>query len=265
MQRWGVLLVFLFTVIGFQAKADLAFNNINADDLAVINKDFSSTFAYSSVSGPSSLGNIFGIEAGIIAGGAMTEGIEALAKEVDASSEVSFLPHAWLVGALTVPFGITAEVNIIPELDGGDVKFEHLGLGVKWTISDMIPIPAVAVSVKGFFSQSKVKFSQTVGAVNSDISYENSMYGLLAQVGMNLLIVEPYVGLGWVSSEGDLSSTASAVFDPSLTTGTSATSEEDGTFVQAGVNLKLLLIRLGFEYQRTFDADRFSAKLSLKF
>ena len=155
----SILVLAVIGLFGLQAQANLQFQNIAADDLAVINKDFSSTFAYSSISGPSTLGNIFGIEAGLIAGGAMTEGIEAIAKEVDPSNEVSFLPHAWLLGALSVPFGITAEINIIPELDGGNVKFEHLGLGVKWTVSDLIPIPALPlnIAVKGFFSHRRTR------------------------------------------------------------------------------------------------------------
>jgi hypothetical protein len=266
-----LLLISILSLIHFgfvnSANASLGFENISSEDLNTINKDFSSTFSYTSVSGASSLGSIFGIEAGVIAGAAVTEGIESLAKEVDPNSEISFLPHAWLVGAITVPGGITIEANFIPELDGGELSFDHLGLGVKWTVTDMIPIPAfpLNLSVKGYFSQTNLSFSQTDSGVTGDVNYENSMYGLLAQGSVSLLVIEPYLGIGWQSSEGKLKSTLSAVFDPSLTTGSSATSEIDGTYFQLGVNVTLLLLRLGFEYQNSFDADRYTAKLSFKF
>ncbi len=266
-----VLLLSVLSLIQFSflstARGSLEFQNISSQDLDVINKDFSSTFSYTSVSGASSLGSIFGIEAGVVAGAAMTEGIEALAKEVDPSNELSFLPHAWLLGAVTVPGGFTIEANFIPELDGGEVSFSHLGLGAKWTVTDMIPIPAfpLNLSVKGYFSQTNLSFSQTDSGVTGDIDYENSMYGLLAQGSVSLLIIEPYLGIGWQSSEGKLKSTLSNVFDPSLTVGSSATSEIDGTYFQVGINVSLLLLRLGFEYQSAFDADRFTGKLSFKF
>ena len=102
----------------------------------------------------------------------------------------------------------------------------------------MIPIPAfpLNLSVKGYFSQTNLSFSQTDSGVTGDIDYENSMYGLLAQGSVSLLIIEPYLGIGWQSSEGKLKSTLSNVFDPSLTAGTSATSEIDGTYFQVGFN-----------------------------
>ena len=85
----------------------------------------------------------------------------------------------------------------------------------------------------------------------------------------SFVVVEPYAGLGFISATGDVSLTnALAVadfFDPSLTSGTSASASKSGMQYFVGAQLNLLLFRLAAEVGQVLDSTKYTAKLSFKF
>ncbi len=81
-------------------------------------------------------------------------------------------------------------------------------------------------------------------------------------VSKTFAIVTPYLKVGTSTVDGDLNAVA-GVFDQSGQTSESVSS--NGGYFAAGVNLQLLLFRLGVEATQMQDTQRISGKLSLAF
>ena len=74
----------------------------------------------------------------------------------------------------------------------------------------------------------------------------------------DLVIVEPYIGIGLIESDSDLAASAS-IFN--FTTNTSASAKESSLHLTVGLEVNLLILKAGLEYNRAFDVDRLSAKV----
>src|SRR6185437_8257330 len=104
----------MFFGIGFSSvsRADTpVFENLTTDDYKNVVRDISSAWSYTSVSGASSLGRLFGFEVGLVAGGGDSPKIHDLSKQADSNLDISELPSAGVYGALSIPFGLTAEIE----------------------------------------------------------------------------------------------------------------------------------------------------------
>ncbi|MEK6554332.1 MAG: DUF6588 family protein [Bdellovibrionota bacterium] len=244
--------------------ADISFGNISESEFKDIIEEFGAGYSHVAVSGASSLGTIFGFEVGLIAGGSKSDSIDKLSKEIDASSEFDTLPHAALFGAVTFPFGITGEINFLPEIKNSDVEFKTGSFAVKWTPTDLWEMP-VEMAVKLHAASSEVSWSQTISSQNASVDYEQSVTGLLFQVSKKFVVLEPYFNIGSVKAKGKLSSSQGSVFDPSYTSSGSSEEEVTGMMVQAGLNLNLLFFRLGAEVGKVLDNEKASLKASFYF
>ncbi|MCB0341634.1 MAG: hypothetical protein H6626_04815 [Pseudobdellovibrionaceae bacterium] len=265
------LLVFLagliYSAVSFAAAP--SFTSIDGSDLEKIVGDFTSNFAFTSVSPASSLGTVFGVEVGVLAGLSQTPGVNDLAKQVDPNADIAGIPHLNLLAAVSVPMGITGEINYFPSMDSGDFNMSNLGLAVKWTMTDSILSLPLDLALRLHYTNSELKFSQTVNSVATDVEYASTSYGLTAVASRSFVVIEPYAGLGFISASGDVSLTnALAVadfFDPSLTSGTSASASKSGMQYFVGAQLNLLLFRLAAEVGQVLDSTKYTAKLSFKF
>lgn len=263
MNRFMTLLV-LAVVLPIGAKADITFDDISKKDLENIIQDFGSVFTHTSVSPASSLGEVFGFEVGVVAGLAETPEVEKLVKEVDPSTEVSFLPHAGILGAVSVPMGFKFELVFLPKMDTEDVEVDHKSFAVQWTMTDtVLPLP-VDLAVKAHKSMTSMSYSQTVNSVMTDVDLENDVTGLMLLASKKLAIFEPYFGIGMVKADGDMTLSGSQEFF-NFTDSQSATADMSGLHIVAGFNVNVLVLRLGFEAGQVFDAKRASAKLSFYF
>ncbi|MCM2281006.1 MAG: hypothetical protein NDI61_04080 [Bdellovibrionaceae bacterium] len=277
LQRWihiGVLVATgCIAMSGGRAAAAPAFTNLSQTDFDAIGKELSANTSLHNVMGASSLGSIFGFEIGVVAGVASTKEIERLVQEASPTTEVPFIPHAGLVGAVTVPFGITAELAIVPEITAEGAKYSSFAGAVKWALSDeLIPVIPFNLAVRGFMANSEFKFSQTINnastgdlPVNVNVAYDGNVTGLQLLASPKLPVFEPYIGVGYLSAKGDLSVTghASASFFDS--TAQSATTKPTSSQFLAGVNVSLLLLKLGAEYSTAFGTSTYTAKLSVGF
>lgn len=243
-----------------------SFTAIDQNDLENVVKDFSSIFAHSTVSPASSLGTLFGIELGLIGGTVKTPNIDTLVNEASPGTSADTFPHFTLLGAISVPFGITGEFNFLPSLDTGDIKAGRTSIGVKWTITDsIVDFGPFDLAVRGFYTTSELSFSQTISSVPAEVDVKNSITGLQLIASMDFVIVEPYVGFGTLSADGTVDITASGgatFFDFG---GQSASAKPTSTQYFAGIQANLLFFRLGFEYGHLFDSDRMDLKFSFKF
>ena len=243
----------------------LEFDNISQEDLENIMDEVSANFHHTSVSGANTLGSIFGFELGLIGGITKTPKIDALVKEQDPDESAEQVPHGTLLGVLTVPLGITAELGIVPEVGSGDFKFSRQSLGVKWTITEVLltDLP-VSLAIKGHYTKAELEFEQPVNGQDTKVKVEDSVTGFLFLVSKNFAIVEPYAGIGYLMSDGDIDvSGTSTIFN--FTTSQQASAKNSTTQFLVGAELKLLVFKMGAEYSRQFDTDRYSLKLAVYF
>ncbi|NUM89188.1 MAG: hypothetical protein HUU37_08290, partial [Bdellovibrionales bacterium] len=131
------------TLLGALAPAARAatpkFDAISADDYGSIVKDLSANFRYTTVSGASTLGKIFGFEFGVVAGRTDIPRIYQIVKRTDPNINLDdYFYHGNLLARVTVPFGLTLEAAAIPTITAGDVKFSQYGAGALWTFSDVL-------------------------------------------------------------------------------------------------------------------------------
>jgi len=259
----------LFTfATGFGAQAqDLTLQNLTEDDFKRIAKDFNAVFNHTSVSGASSLGNIFGFEVGLVAGMTNTKRIDALADTGSGTDQkADKIPHGEILGVLTVPLGITVEGGFIPKVGNDDFKFNTFTAAVKWTPTDTLLEWPLSVALKAHITKTNAEFNQTIQTVDTNFKYDNTITALTLLASKNFVLVEPYVGFSYMSAKGEMSvSGSSAVFDPNFTTGTSASADTTSTGFLLGAELKLLIFKVGAEYASLFGTSRYTAKLSFFF
>lgn len=249
---------------------DLALDNISSQDMEDIVSDFTGAFTHTSMSGGNTLGSIFGFEVGLIGGVASADRIEKIAKREDPNSDVPGLPFGGLLGRLTVPFGITAELLIIPEIGDEDFKFSNQSLGLMWTPTEtLLSFLPLSIGIKGHFTKTDMSFKipdAVTAGVDSDAAFENTIMGLQVLVSKSLLIVEPYAGVGFLQGDGSLKySGAGTIFDTAVTAGGSASKKVSGAQFLVGANLNLLFFKIGAEYANHLDTDRYGIKLSAGF
>ena len=97
-----------------------ALQDIKEEDFNKITKEFAANFVHTTVTPPNSLGALFGFEVGIIGGVTRAKNIETISKSISSSSNLKYLPHAGIMGQVTIPFGISFEGSFFPEKKFGD-------------------------------------------------------------------------------------------------------------------------------------------------
>ena len=264
----------LSSVFGLNSAfaGSLQFTNISQDDFVGIAREFSANSTLHTVMPPSSLGSIFGFEVGVLAGATQSPTIEALVKEVDASSEVGLLPHAGLLGAVSVPFGFTAEVAFVPTIKTEGASMNQFAAALKWNLSDgILAMLPINLAVRGFISKTDLSFTQNVnnpplGNVPVTVDYEGQVLGGQLLVSPKLIpIIEPYIGVGYLSAKGDMNITgsSSATFF-SGTSSQSASAKPTSSQLLIGANVTLIALVLGLEYSRAFETDSVTAKVGIR-
>lgn len=245
---------------------DLTLQNLNQDDLEDIVGDFSAVFNHTTVSGAGSLGNIFGFELGLVGGLTKTPKIDSLADESGTDQKADTIPHAELIGLLTVPAGITVDVGMLPKVGNDEFKFSSYSLGVKWTPTDILLDWPLSVAIKGQMTKTDATFKQDIQTVPTTFDYKNTITAFTLLVSKNFVLVEPYVGYSLLSAKGELDVTGSTqVFDAAYTTSQSASAKKSSSGFVLGAELKLLVFKAGLEYAHLFDTNRYSAKLAFYF
>ncbi len=240
----------------------LEFDSVSKDDLKVIVREMSADLYHTSVSGAAPLGDMLGFEIGVIGGLTKTSGIQTLVKRQDPDANAEWLPHARLFGAVSVPMGVTLELGLIPETGVKDFKFQLYGGAVKWSLThSLLSFLPLSLATKVHYTVSEVNYKQPVNNVETSVSMKNTVSGISAIVSKDFLVVEPYFGLGYLSAEGDVSvSGSSTLFD--FTTATKSSSKPSSTLMMAGAELKFFIFKVGVEYSRQFETDRYSLKLA---
>jgi hypothetical protein len=244
---------------------DIGLTNVDQTDFKKIIGDFSANSLHTTVSGAGTLGDIFGFELGVVGGVTNTPEINKLVQEVSPSNEAKRIPHGELIGLLTVPLGFTVEAGFIPKVGSDSFKYNTWSLAAKWTPTEFLFELPVDLAVKAYVTEADIEANDTVSGVATKYEFKNSLVGVTGYVSKDFIFAAPYFGFGMVNAKGDLTATGTAVFDPSYTSSNSASEKDSSTVIIVGSEFKLLVLKLGVEYTRLFDTDRYTAKLSFFF
>lgn len=274
------LKAFVVTICLFVSSlshADFEFDNLNEDDVKTVISELGTSFSHTTVSSAGSLGKIFGIEAAIVGGVVESKGIDRLVQESSSDGEgVEVIPYGAIIAAVSLPMGLGGEVSFIPSQEAfGDFEYNKLGFAFKWTLTDALLALPFDMSVKAHHTVASLSFDQTINNsstgntdVNATVDYSSNISGLQLIVGKSLLLVSPYIGIGYIRVDGELEVSASGggtIFDPSFSSAQTVDELESGFEYFAGLQLNLLIIRAAVEVGKVLDNTKVAVKLGLKF
>lgn len=256
-----LLVSFLFPLSVFAQST--SFSAITDSEFEDISKEFAGNFMHHSVQGAAPLGDVFGFEVGLVGGQQPSPKIDALSKRAGGSG-VSNLYHAGLLGVVSVPFGITGELLVLPKLSANSAEASMTSLGLKWSMNSTLVVLPFNLALRGFQTTSKFSFNQTITppGATATVEDESTVTGFQLLASPSLPVVEPYVGIGTLSAKNKLGSSLGSVFADG-----SSSKEKNlsSTQLLLGVNANLLFFRLGAEYSSAFGANSISAKLAFGF
>lgn len=239
------------------------FQNLTSDDFNSIMNDFSALSSYTSVSGASGRGSIFGFEVGLLGSLTQSPNVNSVAQKTDSSVSIPMVPNVSLLGAISIPGGLGFEVILLPKFTYNGMNLQQFGGAIQYQIIDF----PVSITVKAHYTKTTFDFSEFLGGSNATVKFDDTIYGADLMAGKDLIFFEPYVGLGYASANANLAvtGTSSSIYAPSYTSSQTANAMPSSSRILVGVNFKLLLISIGAEYLRTFSTDRYSFKLSAGF
>ena len=240
------------------------FFNLSEKDFENISKEFSGDLMHHSVQGAATLGSILGFEVGLIAGQTSSPDLSKISKD-SGGEDVPNLYHAGLLGVLTVPFGITGELIMLPKTSANDTSLQMTSAALKFTMSEELLVIPFNLALRGFMSSSKVSFTQTDATGTATVENDNKVTGLQLLVSPKLPVFEPYAGVGMVNAKNTLSTTGTLLFDPTYTASQSQDSTLSSTQILLGVTANLLFFRLGAEYSSAFGNNSTTVKLAVGF
>ncbi|RYZ99300.1 MAG: hypothetical protein EOP11_19650, partial [Proteobacteria bacterium] len=194
----------------------------------------------------------------------------------DPSFKEKRFPHAAALARVGLPAGFTLEAAIFPKVNVSDLQLSQFGGAVMWTLTDSVlqDFP-VSLALKGFYNKTKLGVKQKVTnaalpgqTVDGRVVFDNSMMGGQLLVSKKLSVFEPYVGIGYAKAKGEVSvETDNVNVNGTIFAipGQSGISEPTSSQLLAGLDIKLLFISLGAEYQRSFKTSSYSGRLSFRF
>lgn len=249
------------------------FNSLTQSDVSLVSKEFASNFTHTILAPASSLGKIWGLEFGVMGGLTSTPEIDRISKTVSPSANISSMPTAGLIGGVTLPFGINAELNMIPQINTSSLYLKNISYALKWEVTSAIPTAPFNFAVRvhgnsGELGYSGVVNNATTGNqnVNATTSWKNTSSGYNLEISKKLLFIEPYFGYGRINTTTNITVAGSS--NISIFTFSSASSykaENSGSHLFAGLNLNLLFIKVGAEYAQVMGIKKTVAKVSFYF
>lgn len=263
----------LFWLVLFALPAfagDVALDDLSKDDLEKVSNEIAVNFSHTAVAAPSTNG-LWGIEVGLIGGTTASPKMKDLVDDAgEDGSDFKRLPHAGLMARAHFPMDIFAELTFIPSVDTSDLEISNRTFALGWNFGGFFSWP-LDVAIGAQMSNSKLEFDQVLNNastgntdVDTTVKFDSKTTTLWLGASKTFAIVTPYVKLGVFKSESDVEVSGTGdIFDFSSNQKESVSSS--GGFGALGVNVNLLIVRLGLEASRAAEVGRVSAKLSLSF
>jgi len=239
-----------------------SFSAITDTEFEDISKEFSGNFMHHSVQGAAPLGSVFGFELGLVGGQQGAPNIDTLSKRAGGTG-VSNLYHAGILGVVSVPFGITGEVVVLPKMTANEAEASMTSLALKLSLnSHLLAVIPFNLALRGFQTNSKFAFNQTILTSTARVEDDSKVSGFQILASPSLPVVEPYVGVGMLSANNQLGSNIGSVFaDGSSTKDKNLSS----TQLLLGVSANLLFFHVGAEYSSAFGVNSITGKLAFGF
>ncbi len=244
----------------------LAMRDLSVDDYKSVVRNFSANLSHTSVSAASGMGGLLGLQLGFITGRTLTPDINNRVQELDPSAKRSYLPHMTVLGVLSLPLGFSVESTFLPKIGTSDFKYNSFSLAAKWAPTDLFEGSPLHLSAKAHAQKSVVEYDYDVSGVRTAHKYDSMVTGVAGYIGYDVApMIEPYLGFGLVTGTGDLKVNGSPnVFsDPTFQANQKASATVSSPVYLFGVEFKMGTIRLGFEYSRQFNVDRYTGKFAL--
>jgi hypothetical protein len=269
--RVSVVLIAMvsFIVMGSvvnQAQAAIGFSSLTEQNFTDLSKEFSANFMHKAGQGAAGLGSIFGFEFGIMGGTTATPKLDAIVKASSAGNSLGQIANFGLYGALTIPFGLTGEIAMVPKMGGDDGNFQSTSMALKISIDELIPVLPLNFSTRLFSTTSKFSFVQAQSGVSGTVDNKNAVTGVQLLLSPKIPFLEPYGGIGFINAKNDLEVTGTGtVFDVSVTSAQASSTKVSTTQLIVGFNAKLVLMSLGVEYSKAFDTSSVTGKFGFGF
>lgn len=263
-----LIALFAAALLGSHAYAQsIPLQQLTDEDMKNLVKETSANFNHTSVSGATGLGTIFGFELGLVGGITKIPKIETMVHRVEPQTKAKEIPHGQLLGRITVPAGFTIEAGFIPKMGNKDFKFQTLSLAGMWTPTEVFLDWPLSVAAKAHITQTSLNFQDEVGSppVDTKFDYKSTTTVLTILASKDFVVVEPYFGLAFGQTKGDLDVTGSSTVFVGGVGQQKGSAKSSGSGFLVGTELKLLVFKAGIEYSKMFDTSRFSGKLSFYF
>lgn len=237
-----------------------SFQNLSANDVQGVLKDFAAVTFPGNATTASSYGKVFGFEAGVIGGTAKSPNVDRLVPE-----NVDKLPRGAFLLAASTLFGLGAEVSILPVKVGG-FDYDYKSFGVRWTFTDLFDILPFDMKLRYQRTSASMKYSQNVSGVPVNVDYSGDSDNLSLTIGKRILIVEPFVGFGTIRGKHDIKATGqTTIFANDVTVSQREGLKINDTYYFLGANVHLLVLSLGAELAKVYDNTVITGKLSFGF
>lgn len=249
-----------------------AFTCFDQEDADKVFIDLTSAFAPTTVSGAGSLGKLFGVEVGLMVAASQAPNIQEVVDEYDSNIDIPGIPMAGITAVTTLPYGIGIEGSFVPKVDIDDEgSFQSLNLGVRWTVTDIIPMGLINVALKAGVMDASAEYTHSedtgnliYGTVTENARFDIRIKEVGAVVGLNFKIFEPFIGASSLESDGSLhadgSSSTGAPIDNVNEQATAS-----GVKAYGGVVVKLPFMRISTQIGTFQDVQSAAIKFAAKF
>jgi hypothetical protein len=271
-------LVSLLAISTQNTYANPQLTNLDLSQTELILKNLGAALVYRNAEAPvpytSLLG--FGVHLGLAVNATSSKDIKDTVEKVSSGSVNTsqfppVIPTGSIIIGVSAPFGLGADVGFIPNINAGSASLSNIGATLRWTFSELPVIQALnlfdmAVRVGG--TTSKFSFEQEVNpGVKDKVTYKTSVLTgqIVAAKSLGGILI-PYLGLGIAKQTASLGNTVNGqLFNTSVTQTDSFSKQYSSFWLNAGFEVKLAILSLGFEFNRMFDTNSGSFRLGFKF
>ncbi len=180
----------------------------------------------------------------------------------------SNIPFGNIQAGVNIPFGLGLELGYLPLPSFSGTTFSSCGLGLKWNVTSVFysKLP-FDFALRTTYSSAKMSYEQSIEGDSVNVDYSTKIYGGTLMLSKVLLFLEPYFAYGFVHHSSTLSGSGSvSIFNNNFPALTGQVADgKTSSWLQAGVELKLLMLAIGFQYDRVFNTSTSSFKVGLKF
>lgn len=243
--------------------------NLNASQAEEIVESFGAAQMFRAVEPPSSYGRLFGLSFGVVgtygSAGKLNDATPAPIQDLD------FVPSADLFLGVQGPLGLALELGGVPRTTVQDFRIQKIAANVKWTITDLFfgDVLPVEAALRAGYGRNTFDYRQTVTVSGSPVSdtveFDSRVLQTQLAVSYQVLVFEPFLGLGWARQSSTLSNSVATVDLFNFTNAQSFEVGKGSFWLNAGFEMRLLAFTLGAQYDRLFGNSSVSAKLGFKF